>query len=96
LGGPNGRVGRPAAGPIGPEARKKSFQNKNWIFEFTKALEICTRRFRWNFGTRIFSQILLGSSWILEKYNMSCHECNLRPNEIEKIFFLGYILRNAI
>jgi hypothetical protein len=28
---------------------KKSFQNKNWIFEFTKALEICTRRFRRNF-----------------------------------------------
>jgi hypothetical protein len=33
---------------------KKFFQNKNWIFEFTMALEICTRRFRRNFDTRIY------------------------------------------
>jgi hypothetical protein len=33
---------------------KKSFQNKNWIFEFTMALKICTRRFRRNFDTKIF------------------------------------------
>jgi hypothetical protein len=33
---------------------KKIFLNKNWIFEFTKGLEICTRRFRRNFDTRIF------------------------------------------
>jgi hypothetical protein len=43
-----------AAGPVGPEAEKKSFQNKNWIFEFTMALKICTRRFRRNFDTKIF------------------------------------------
>jgi hypothetical protein len=33
---------------------KKSFQNKYWIFEFIKALEICTRRFMRNFDTKIF------------------------------------------
>jgi hypothetical protein len=42
------------AGPTGLKLKKNSFQNKNWIFEFTKALEICTRRFRRNFDTRIF------------------------------------------
>jgi hypothetical protein len=36
---------------------KKSFQNKNWIFEFTMALEICTRRFRRNLVTRIFPKV---------------------------------------
>jgi hypothetical protein len=55
-GGSKGRVGWLATEPNGPEAKKKSFQNKNWIFEFTKALEICTRRFRRNFDTRIFSK----------------------------------------
>jgi hypothetical protein len=35
---------------------KKSFRSKNWIFEFTNAMEICTRRFRRNFDTRIFSK----------------------------------------
>jgi hypothetical protein len=48
---PSGLVG---CGLIGAEAEKNSFQNKNWIFEFTKALEICTRIFRRNFDTRIF------------------------------------------
>jgi hypothetical protein len=41
-------------GRLGQKLKKKSFRNKNWIFEFTKALEICTRRFRRNFDTRIF------------------------------------------
>jgi hypothetical protein len=54
LGGSKGRVGRLAVGPIGPEAKKESFRNKNWIFEFIKTLEICTRRFRRNFNPRIF------------------------------------------
>jgi hypothetical protein len=45
------RVGLKATGP---ELKRNSFQNKNWIFKFTKALEICTRRFRRNFDTRIF------------------------------------------
>jgi hypothetical protein len=43
-----------AARSAGPKARKKNFQIKNWIFEFTKALKICTRRFRRNFDMRIF------------------------------------------
>jgi hypothetical protein len=43
-----------AARSAGPKARKKNFQIKNWIFEFTKALEICRRRFRKNFDMRIF------------------------------------------
>jgi hypothetical protein len=29
--------------------KEKSFWNKIWIFEYTRALEICTRRFRRNF-----------------------------------------------
>jgi hypothetical protein len=40
------------SGPVG--CVKKAFWNKKWIWEFTKALEICTRRFRRNFDTRIF------------------------------------------
>jgi hypothetical protein len=31
-------MGRLAAWPVGPEVEKKSFWNKNWIFEFSKAL----------------------------------------------------------
>ncbi len=54
LAGLRGRAGRLAAGPIGPKAKENSFPNKNWIFEFTKALEICRRRFRRNFDMRIF------------------------------------------
>jgi hypothetical protein len=38
----------------GPKARKKNFLIKNQIFEFTKGLEICRRRFRRNFDMRIF------------------------------------------
>jgi hypothetical protein len=34
--------------------RKKDIRIKNWIFEFTKALEIRTRKFRRNLDTRIF------------------------------------------
>jgi hypothetical protein len=30
-------------GRRGQNPNRKSFENKNWIFEFTKALEICTR-----------------------------------------------------
>jgi hypothetical protein len=35
---------RRPAGPGGSEAEKNPVR-KNWNFEFTKALEICTRRF---------------------------------------------------
>jgi hypothetical protein len=45
-----------AAKSAGPKARKKNFQIKNWIFEFTKVLEICRRRFRRNFDMRFFPQ----------------------------------------
>jgi hypothetical protein len=34
--------------------RKKDFCIKKWIFEFTKALEILSRRFRKNLDTTIF------------------------------------------
>jgi hypothetical protein len=37
--------------------RKNSFPNKKLIFEYTKALEICRRRFRRNFDMRIFPKI---------------------------------------
>jgi hypothetical protein len=33
----------------GLKLKRISFLNKNWIFEYTKALEIYTRRFRGNF-----------------------------------------------
>jgi hypothetical protein len=33
---------------------KNFFLNKNLIFEYIKALEICRRRFRRNFDMRIF------------------------------------------
>jgi hypothetical protein len=46
---PVGRLGR-----LGQKLKEIPFRNKNWIFEFTKALEICTRRLRINFDTRIF------------------------------------------
>jgi hypothetical protein len=42
------------AGPGGLNSEEKLFSNKNWIFEFTRALEICRRRFRRNVDMRIF------------------------------------------
>jgi hypothetical protein len=45
------------AGPDGPKSEENSFPNKNWIFKYTKALEICTRRFSRNFDMRIFPKI---------------------------------------
>jgi hypothetical protein len=40
--------------PDGPKAEENYFRNFFWIFEYTKALEICTRKFRRNFDMRIF------------------------------------------
>jgi hypothetical protein len=40
--------------PDGPEAEENYFRIIFWIFEYTKALEICTRKFRRNFDMRIF------------------------------------------
>jgi hypothetical protein len=45
------------AGPDGPKSEENSFLNKNWIFEYTKTLEMCTRKFRRNFDMRIFPKI---------------------------------------
>jgi hypothetical protein len=39
---------------LGQKLKEKSFRNKNWIFEYTKALEICRRRFMRNFDNGIF------------------------------------------
>jgi hypothetical protein len=55
--GPKGRMGRLAARPIGPKVKENSFPNKDLIFEYTKALEICRRRFRRDFDMRIFPKI---------------------------------------
>jgi hypothetical protein len=52
--GPGGRVGWLAAGPNGPEVKEISFSNKNLIFDYSKALEICRRRFMRNFEVWIF------------------------------------------
>jgi hypothetical protein len=41
-------------GRLGPKLKEISFQNKNWIFEYTKALKICTMRFRRDFDVGIF------------------------------------------
>jgi hypothetical protein len=51
------RLVRLAAGPIGPKVKENSFPNKNLIFEYTKALEICRRRFRRNFDMKICPKI---------------------------------------
>jgi hypothetical protein len=69
------REGRGQREPAGPKAewaawsamqkaRKKNFRIKNWNFEFTKALEICRRRFRRNFDMRFF----LNSSRLLKDF----------------------------
>jgi hypothetical protein len=54
LAGLRGRAGRLTDGPIGLKAKENSFPNKNCIFEFTKSLEICRKRFKRNFGMRTF------------------------------------------
>jgi hypothetical protein len=63
LRGKGGRWGWLCQRPSGPVRlagrkremnRKKDFQIQNWIFEFNKALEIRSRRFRRNLDTRIF------------------------------------------
>jgi hypothetical protein len=52
--GPEGRVGWLATGPIGLKVEEDFFSDKNWIFDYSKALEICRRRFRRNFKVGIF------------------------------------------
>jgi hypothetical protein len=53
-GGPAGPEAKRAAGSAGPKIRKKEISELKLDFEFTKALEICRRRFRRNFDMRIF------------------------------------------
>jgi hypothetical protein len=42
------------AGPIGPKSEENYFRIDFGFFEYTKALEICRRRFRRNFDMGIF------------------------------------------
>jgi hypothetical protein len=79
--GGRGRPGGPKAGwvgwllgRLGQKSKEISFCNKNWIFEYSKALEICIRRFRMDFDVGIF---FLNSSRLLKdfrkiKYAMPC------------------------
>jgi hypothetical protein len=46
------------AGLGGPNSEEKFFSNKNCIFEFTKALEICRRRFRKNFDMTMSTTVI--------------------------------------
>jgi hypothetical protein len=50
------QLGWLAARLIGPKVKENSFPNKDLIFEYTKAFEIC-RRFRRDFDMRIFPEI---------------------------------------
>jgi hypothetical protein len=52
-GGEAGRADWPLGGS-GPKVKKNSFPNKKLIFDYSKALEICRRRFWRNFDMRIF------------------------------------------
>jgi hypothetical protein len=55
--GQRGWLGKRSSGPEGRPGRKQGkriSELKNWIFEFSKALEICRRRFRRNFDMGIF------------------------------------------
>jgi hypothetical protein len=54
-----GRLGQRPSRPVRvaePKVKKKDFLTRNWILEFTKALEICTRKIRRNFDMQIFSK----------------------------------------
>jgi hypothetical protein len=65
LGGLRGKAASTGrAGPDGPKSEESSFLNKNWIFEYTKALEICTRRFKRNFDMRIVPKIF----WVIHVF----------------------------
>jgi hypothetical protein len=51
---PGGPKAEWAARSAGPKAKEKKFELKIGFFEFTKVLEIFTRRFRRNFDMWIF------------------------------------------
>jgi hypothetical protein len=48
------RAGTGEAGPDGPKSEENYFRINFRFFEYTKALEICRRRFRRNFDMGIF------------------------------------------
>jgi hypothetical protein len=48
------RAGMGEAGPDGPKSEENYFRINFGFFEYTKALEICKRRFSWNFDMVIF------------------------------------------
>jgi hypothetical protein len=48
------RVSWLAARPNGPEVKENFFPNKNLIFDYSKDLKICRRRFGRNFEVGIF------------------------------------------
>jgi hypothetical protein len=52
-GGEAGRADWPL-GHSGSKVKKNSFPKQNLIFDYSKALEICRRRFRRNFHMKIF------------------------------------------
>jgi hypothetical protein len=52
--GRSGPIGWMSWLAIGPKVEENFFSDKNWIFEYAKALEICTRRFMRNLDTTIF------------------------------------------
>jgi hypothetical protein len=56
--GHSGPKGQMVLGRLGRKLKENSFLNKNWIFEYTKALEICRRRFRWNFDMKFFPKFI--------------------------------------
>jgi hypothetical protein len=53
-GWPRGLKGQTGRWVAGLKFEGNSFRNKNWIVEYTKDLEICTRRFGRNFDMGIF------------------------------------------
>jgi hypothetical protein len=77
-GGPKGCVGRLATGPMGSEAEnpfsiKIGFLNLLRLWKFVQG----------DLGGILTQGLFLNSSRVLKdfrKYNMPCHECNLRPN----------------
>jgi hypothetical protein len=67
-------MGLLAAGLIESKVSKNSSPNNNLIFEYTKALEICRRRFRRNFDMRIFLKSFKLSKYFRKmKYVMPCY-----------------------
>jgi hypothetical protein len=72
-------VGRLATGLIGPETEKNSFRIKIGFLNLPRLWKFA----QGDLGGILTQGLFLNSSRILKdfiKYNMPCHECNLRPN----------------